>query len=786
MGIFGKAGAALLPMLKSGLSDVIAEAERLGIVLSTQTIAAFDNFGDRIDALGMVFDGLKNNIAAVFAENPALSAMLQAVTEEIGNLSRAVSDNKGALASYVTDGVLLVVDSWALAVRGIGAVVNFFDSIGLAALRAKAALTQAAFSVKDAASKFGNAGFPMIDAEWIQKKKAAEDAAQAVKDYATGSADRDAAMKAIEDSAERISDRVRQAAASGNVFTASLQGATTAAGALAEKVDTITTSWENAARAKSGSFSGLSGQGQFDPVDTLGFAGGAAKNIDFTRPLIETEKLTLGVKDATVDWSKSLQDVANEFNTLGGLVGGVLGKIIKSIGAVATGIAGIGTGISQMKSSGGGITGILGKVGGALGIAGAAVGIVGGIIGLFKKKKKEPVPVKPLTEQFADAVAQAERLGSVGDKNVRRLLDSIKGTAEAAAYLSKQMGDIVEGANKLGGIKVLTPEQAAAQAGLASSAFWAKFKSDGILAAGDAFKELFATMALGDFANSPAVKAITDPIKRIINASQNPAVRGALEGQQGIGQMVGGLANAGLLRQSDVNNSGTMLKASLEQAVAGGLSQSDAITALVPTLQTVASAAANMGLEVGPEVAALIAEAQAAGFQIQMPVQERIARAVESMAGVMGRGWGSAPPGPVGSPTPGGAGDGPASGGARGGVPRVPRDMQFAVGGRVPRTGHAQVHEGEYVVPKHRMKNFFDRQKELADERAANEPQKHRMANFFKRQRELKRGSSSGNSITVNLSGVAGTPEAIAHAVTQAIERGTVPRLRTAIREANQ
>jgi tRNA(Glu) U13 pseudouridine synthase TruD len=60
------------------------------------------------------------------------------------------------------------------------------------------------------------------------------------------------------------------------------------------------------------------------------------------------------------------------------------------------------------------------------------------------------------------------------------------------------------------------------------------------------------------------------------------------------------------------------------------------------------------------------------------------------------------------------------------------------------------------------------------------------MANFFKRQRELKRGSSSGNSITVNLSGVAGTPEAIAHAVTQAIERGTVPRLRTAIREANQ
>jgi hypothetical protein len=94
----------------------------------------------------------------------------------------------------------------------------------------------------------------------------------------------------------------------------------------------------------------------------------------------------------------------------------------------------------------------------------------------------------------------------------------------------------------------------------------------------------------------------------------------------------------------------------------------------------------------------------------------------------------------------------------------------------------ALVHKGEYVVPKHRMKNFFDRQKELADEQDV--PQKHRMKNFFKRQKELKKGQD--NSITINLSGVAGTPEAIARAVTEAIERGTVPRLRTAIREANQ
>ena len=51
--LFGKSGADLLPAFKGNLAETAAEAERLGLVLSDDAIAAGDRLGDALDTLGL-------------------------------------------------------------------------------------------------------------------------------------------------------------------------------------------------------------------------------------------------------------------------------------------------------------------------------------------------------------------------------------------------------------------------------------------------------------------------------------------------------------------------------------------------------------------------------------------------------------------------------------------------------------------------------------------------------------------------------------------------------------
>ena len=49
--VLGKSGDELLPAFKAGLDEAIASAERLGIVMSSQSIAALDTIGDQFDVI---------------------------------------------------------------------------------------------------------------------------------------------------------------------------------------------------------------------------------------------------------------------------------------------------------------------------------------------------------------------------------------------------------------------------------------------------------------------------------------------------------------------------------------------------------------------------------------------------------------------------------------------------------------------------------------------------------------------------------------------------------------
>lgn len=56
--LFGKSGAELLPMMRGNLSETAEAAERLGIIMSEDAVAAGDEFGDTMDSLIMVGQSL--------------------------------------------------------------------------------------------------------------------------------------------------------------------------------------------------------------------------------------------------------------------------------------------------------------------------------------------------------------------------------------------------------------------------------------------------------------------------------------------------------------------------------------------------------------------------------------------------------------------------------------------------------------------------------------------------------------------------------------------------------
>jgi methyl-accepting chemotaxis protein len=82
--LFGEAGAQFLPMFKGNLSATAAEAERLGLVLSQQTIDAADEFGDTVDTL---------KISGMALLGQVLTPMLPGLTQ--------LAQDAGALAADV-------------------------------------------------------------------------------------------------------------------------------------------------------------------------------------------------------------------------------------------------------------------------------------------------------------------------------------------------------------------------------------------------------------------------------------------------------------------------------------------------------------------------------------------------------------------------------------------------------------------------------------------------------------------------------------------------------------
>lgn len=158
--LFGKSGAQMIPFLnqgKAGLAAMGAEAERLGLVMSSDLAAKSAKLNDSLDTMGAMFNAIRINVGG------ALIPMLAGLAEEfvgVGGGADKMSESVRA-ATQAGD-----VKKWAQSAASAAAfVVDGFKGVS-AAVRG-VAITMAASAAQFFALRQGNlAGVQAIGEQW--------------------------------------------------------------------------------------------------------------------------------------------------------------------------------------------------------------------------------------------------------------------------------------------------------------------------------------------------------------------------------------------------------------------------------------------------------------------------------------------------------------------------------------------------------------------------------------------------------------------------------------------
>lgn len=125
MELFGRAGLQLIPMLNGGaegLDALVAQAERLGLVLSDEQAAASEQFNDTISALGAVSQGAANTVSGELL--PTLNTMAGLLLElsEGGETASLMASVLSGLLKGLAIAAVLAGSHLKLMGSGLGAI----------------------------------------------------------------------------------------------------------------------------------------------------------------------------------------------------------------------------------------------------------------------------------------------------------------------------------------------------------------------------------------------------------------------------------------------------------------------------------------------------------------------------------------------------------------------------------------------------------------------------------------------------------------------------------------
>jgi hypothetical protein len=448
----GKGWASIAPMLVNGIGAAADRAQRLGLVMSGETVAGLDATGDAADTLMQALEGMGQNLGAAIASSPLVAQALDAIADAVGGLSRTIQDNQGAIQQLVNLLVIPAADVGVSLINAIGTVgseiavmsrsaAEFEKShpwlVGAVKVGTGFNLLQGAYSMVKGASGLSEFGpkettgsirgtvkTPLTDAALAAAAKAQ---AEMLKLLGQSAAQAQGDM-------DKLADAVTKAGGVGALSASQLSHVSkeidTLAANGAQAVGPLTmVAAQLAAINEEQLAHGMSfGPSRADmPVEHLGNmrAFGTFAQSDLTPGLLTAKDAltdigmeTVKTKAATVDWSQALQDVKNAFDLIGLGADSVLGRlagIAASIPALAKNLKASFGNFKDMLAGGG----LMKQLGAGLGLAGSALSlgatIFSGIKGLFHK---------PEWKGIGEDAGRV--LGSVGEELAKQIQKTMK------------------------------------------------------------------------------------------------------------------------------------------------------------------------------------------------------------------------------------------------------------------------------------------------------------------------------------------------------------------------
>jgi lambda family phage tail tape measure protein len=136
--LFGKEGLAIIPFLnqgREGITALMEEAQRLGLVMSEDVARASEVFNDNLTRLSAIFEGVQRQIGAavipVLADFTEQVILAQGETGSFSNELQRITSNREATLAFlesVASGLAFIAESAVLAKR---VIAQPFDSLSV-------------------------------------------------------------------------------------------------------------------------------------------------------------------------------------------------------------------------------------------------------------------------------------------------------------------------------------------------------------------------------------------------------------------------------------------------------------------------------------------------------------------------------------------------------------------------------------------------------------------------------------------------------------------------------
>ena len=136
--LFGKEGVSLIPLLnqgRAGITALMEEAERFGLVINSQTAQAAELLNDNLDRLRSMLEGVQRQLGAavipVLADFTEQVILAQGETGSFSNELQRITSNREATLAFlesVASGLAFIAESAVLAKR---VIAQPFDSLSV-------------------------------------------------------------------------------------------------------------------------------------------------------------------------------------------------------------------------------------------------------------------------------------------------------------------------------------------------------------------------------------------------------------------------------------------------------------------------------------------------------------------------------------------------------------------------------------------------------------------------------------------------------------------------------